>query len=148
MGSFKIEPYIVQIKNRNQRHWLSRYRTSAHKLNIELGRYTRLVTPVLERKCHYCDDQCVDDEGHFILFCKTFNIKRQCFFSRLHVLNSNFDLLSCEEKLKFILCPPTLEVAKCVSKYLGIMTNIRSEIDMGLDPMNLNLYIKHKATIS
>ena len=27
-GSFKIEPYIDQIKNRNQRQWLSRYRTS------------------------------------------------------------------------------------------------------------------------
>ena len=42
-GSFKIEPYIVQIKNRNQRHWLSRYRTSAHKLNIELGRFVKLL---------------------------------------------------------------------------------------------------------
>ena len=147
-GSFKIEPYIIQIKNRNQRHWLSRYRTSAHKLNIELGRYSRPVTPISERTCYYCDEGCIDDERHFILFCQTFKIKRQCFFSRLNVLNCSFNLYSYEEKLRFILCPPTLEVAKCVSKYLGIMTNIRSEIDMGLDPMNLNLYIKHKATIS
>ena len=36
-GSFKIEPYIVQIRNRNQRQWLSRYRTSAHMLGIESG---------------------------------------------------------------------------------------------------------------
>ena len=53
-GSFKIEPYIVEILNKNQRQWLSRYRTSAHNLQIELGRYTRPVTPILERKCKYC----------------------------------------------------------------------------------------------
>ena len=146
-GSFKIEPYIVQIKNRNQRHWLTRYRTSAHKLNIELGRYSRPVTPIYERKCIYCDEGCIDDESHFILICKTFKIKRQCFFSRLNVLNSSFDQFSCDEKLRFILCPPTLEVAKCVSKFLGIMTNVRGEIDMGLDPTDLNFYIKHVATI-
>ena len=80
-------------------------------------------------------------------FCKTFKIKRQCFFSRLKVLNSSFDQLSCEKQLKFILCPPTLEVAKCVSKFLGIMTKIRCEIDMGLDPLSLNMYIKHSAII-
>ena len=68
-GSFTIEPYIVKIKNRNQRHWLSRYRTSAHTLRIETGRYTRPVTPIVERKCIYCEANSIDDEKHFILFC-------------------------------------------------------------------------------
>ena len=53
--------------------------------------------------------------------------------------------LSDDKKLRFILCPPTTEIAKCVSKYLGIMTNIRKEIDMGLNPQNLNIYIQHKS---
>ena len=55
-GSFKIEPYILKIKNRNQRQWLTRYRTSAHTLRIESGRYTRPVTPISERKCIYCEE--------------------------------------------------------------------------------------------
>ena len=147
-GSFKIEPYIDQIKNRNQRQWLSRYRTSAHTLRIETGRYTRPVTPIEARCCVYCKDKSIDNEKHFILFCETFKLKRQCFIGRLNVLNPKFSFMSNEEKLNFILCPPTIDIAKCVSKYLGIMTNIRKEIDMGLNPHELNQYLKHVATIT
>ena len=79
-GSFNIEPYIINLKNRNQRHWLSRYRTSAHSLRVELGRYTRPVTPISDRKCLYCSSDNCDDEQHFVLFCDLFKIKRQWFF--------------------------------------------------------------------
>ena len=65
--------------------------------------------------------------------------------SRLDVLNPKFELMSCEEKLRFIFCPPTIDIAKCVSKFLGILTNIRNEIDMGLNPQDLKLYQKHVA---
>ena len=102
----------------------------------------------MERKCIYCKDNLIDDEKHFILFCKTFQIKRQCFSSRLNVLNPKFNEMTNEEKLNFILCPPTVDVAKCVSKFLGIMTNVRKEIDMGLNPQELNLYLKHAATVN
>ena len=146
-GSFTIEPYIVQIKNRNQRQWLSRYRTSAHTLRIETGRYTRPVTPIVERKCIYCKDESIDNEEHFIISCETFKLKRRCFLSRLNVLNPKFNDMTNEEKLNYILCPPTVNIAKCVSKFLGIMTNIRKEIDMGLNSQDLNLYLKHVATI-
>ena len=64
---------------------------------------------------------------------------------RLNVLKPEFNSMTCEERLSFILCPPTIEIAKCVSKFLGIMTNIRKEIDLGLNPHDLNLYIKHVA---
>ena len=144
-GSFKVEPYIVKIKNRNQRQWLTRFRTSAHTLCIETGRYTRPVTPISDRKCVYCDDEAIDDERHFILLCKTFNIKRQCFMGRMRVLHQQFENMSLDEKLTFILCPPTADIAKCVSKYLGIMSGIRREIDMGLKTQDLNYYIKHAA---
>ena len=147
-GSFRIEPYLQNIKNRNQRQWLSRYRTSAHTLRIELGRYSSPVTPLSERKCLYCQSGECDDEEHFILFCETFNLKRQCFFGRLMVLFPDFLSLSNDERLRFILCPSTTEIAKCVSKYLGIMSNVRKEIDMGLNPQDLKLYIKHKASVN
>ena len=127
---------------------MSRYRTSAHTLGIESGRYTRPVTPISERKCRFCEGDSIDDEEHFILFCDTFKIKRQCFMSRLNVLNPKFELMSYEGKLKSILCPPTIQIAKCVSKFLGIMTNIRNEIDMGLNPQDLNIYLKHVAIVS
>ena len=106
------------------------------------------MTPIEERCCVYCKDKSIDNEKHFILFCETFKLKRQCFIGRLNVLNPKFSFMSNEGKLNFILCPPTIDIAKCVSKYLGIMTNIRKEIDMGLNPHELNQYLKHVATIT
>ena len=144
-GSFGQEPYVTNIKNRNQRAWLSRYRTSAHNLQIEQGRYTRPVTPLSERKCVYCLSGEIDTEQHFVLFCETFKLKRQCFFGRLCELYPNFMSLSDEHKFSVIMCPSTTGFALCVSKYLGIMTGIRKEIDLGLNPNDLQKYIEHKA---
>ena len=144
-GSFGQEPYVTNIKNRNQRAWLSRYRTSAHSLRIELGRYTRPVTPLSERKCLYCLSGECDTEQHFVLFCGTFKLKRQCFFGRLCELYPNFMSLSEDQKFSVIMCPSTPGMALGVSKFLGIMTGIRKEIDLGLNPSDLQKYIIHKA---
>ena len=79
-GSFKTEPYIANILNRNQRAWLSRFRTSSHHLRVETGRYTNPVTPLSERVCLYCDGGLCDTEMHAILVCPTMNIKRHFFW--------------------------------------------------------------------
>ena len=63
--------------------------------------------------------------------------------SRMRVLHPQIEFMSINEKLNFILCPPTTDLAKCVLKYLGIMFNIRREIDMGFDIQDLNIYSKH-----
>ena len=93
----------------------------------------------------YCESGEYDTDQHFIFFCDTFRLKRQCFFGRLSVIYPDFLSLSDEQKLTAILCPSTAEIAKCVSKYLGIMTKIRKEIDLGLNKDNLQKYILHKA---
>jgi hypothetical protein len=143
-GSFKQEPYITNIKNRNQREWLSRYRISAHTLRVETGRYTSPVTPMSQRVCVYCDSGECDTEQHAILVCETFNLKRQCFIGRMTALLPSFPSLSPEQQLKTILCPATTQLAKCASKYLGILSTIRKEIDSGLQPQALQLYVQHK----
>ena len=68
-GSIAPEPYIDCVRNRNQRKFLSRFRLSAHCLDIERLRYTNI--PVSERTCRSCTNQSpaqprpVDDEFHF-----------------------------------------------------------------------------------
>ena len=64
-GSFKQEQYVADIQNRNQRAWLSRFRSSAHNLRVESGRYTSPVTPISQR---ICIGEC-DTEMHAILVC-------------------------------------------------------------------------------
>ena len=144
-GSFKQEPYLSIVNNRNQRAWLTRYRISAHNLRIESGRHTSPVTPVAQRVCVYCTSGDCDDELHAILKCETFRIKRQCFLSRMIALCPSFSTLTDEQKLSSLLCPVTAEIAKCVNKYLGIISKTRNEIDLGLNVADLELYIKHKA---
>ena len=122
--------------------WLSRYRTSAHTLRIETGRYTNPVTPLSQRKCLYCLDGACDTEEHFNIFCNTFKLKRQWFFGCLEALYPKFLSLTDEQKLCFVLFLSTVEIAKCVSKFLGIMTKVRKEIDMGLNLNNLQLYVE------
>ena len=68
-------------------------------------------------------------------------------YGRLAALHPNFVLMSDEQKLRFILCPPTIDIAKCASKLLGIMTNIRKEIDDGFCPLQLQVDIKHRDEI-
>ena len=144
-GSFTPEPYLNNIPNRNQRAWLSRFRTSAHNLRVESGRHTSPVTPLSKRVCRYCDSGECDTELHGILLCKTFELKRKCFLSRVSAMCPLFSTHPVEQQLVILLCPPTAELGKCVSKYLGIISNTRREIDNGLNPEDLLKYIKHKA---
>ena len=142
-GSFTQEPYISNIPNRSQRAWLTRYRVSAvSNLRIESGRYTRPVTPVTARLCCYCNSNNIDDEKHAILSCPTFTLKRNCFFGRMSALIPSFNQLSPDKMLAVILCPANTEIALCVSKFLGIITDTRNKLDQGLSTDMLGNYAK------
>ena len=57
-------------------------RISAHKLEIERGRYSRPMISREERFCKYCTNE-IEDEKHFILKCPLYiNIrtKYNCLF--------------------------------------------------------------------
>ena len=137
-GSFKIEPYIDFIRNRNQRCSLTRLRISAHSLHIETGRYTRPnSTPVPNRICKYCSDEAIDDEAHFLLSCRTFAYKRACFENKLNTILPNFLNLSDKDKLSTILCPATPTAAKLSNKYIAILFNNRKKLDEGVPLNNL-----------
>lgn len=69
------------------RQTLTRFRTSAHSLRIETGRYerVRLTTgkyKMLEREgriCQYCNQNQVEDECHFLNSCPRYNLEREVF---------------------------------------------------------------------
>ena len=54
-----------------------------------------------------------------------------------------FPMLTNEEQLKTLLCPATADLAKCVSKFLGIISDTRKEIDLGMPLKQVQQYIKH-----
>ena len=49
---------------------ITRWRLPNHKLNIEVGKYTKPLTPRNERLCDYCE--LLEDEYHAIFVCPKF----------------------------------------------------------------------------
>ena len=137
-GCFKPEFYISNIANRNQRAWLSRLRTSSHRLEVERGRYTGV--PFNKRICKYCppeDRGHVDTEAHFLLDCKSFDNQRRCFVARIASVVPRFEELSREDKVKTLLCPASNIAVKLVNKFTSLMFKAREKIDEGADPAQL-----------
>ena len=151
-ASFTKEPYIEQIRNRNQRSSLTRLRVSAHHLGIELGRKTRPVTPVEKRICVYCQTKSsqnllqpfsnqqgnvgrdhVDTEFHFLTQCKIFTITRNCLYGKMSAMISGFNDISDELKFLTLLCPTTPKAGKLVNRFIKKMVATREKIDSGVN---------------
>ena len=94
--------------------------------------------------CVYFDTGACDMKMHAILVFPTFILKRQWFFGRVTALLPHFDSMTADKKLHTLLCPATTQLAKCESKFLGIISDTRKEIDQGLQPEVLKLYVQHK----
>ena len=140
-GSFTQEPYISQVRNRNQRSFLTRLRVGSHNLGVELGRRTQPITPFELRHCKYCQEMggdssepnlnFVDTEFHFLVQCSSFSIKRNCLYGKMSSLLPNFMQLSDDQKFMQLLCPITPQSAKLVNKFCKIMFECRKKIDEG-----------------
>ena len=71
---FKMEPYLLDIKNKAHRVSLSQFRCSSHKLNIETGRYKNIAHS--DRLCPFCTTNEIEDEEHFLCKCKFYETER------------------------------------------------------------------------
>ena len=137
-GSFTPEPYTELVKNRNQRVWLSRIRTSAHHLRIETGWWTRPnPTSLADRTCLYCQEGVIDNECHFLLGSPTVANQTRCFVGKISSLNSSFFHMSESDKVATILCPTSAKAAKITNKFVSILFNARERIDLGEHSSNL-----------
>ena len=58
------------------RFLIAKFRTSAHDLEIERGRYTKPKTPVTDRVCKMCDLFVTEDEYHFLMICPHYQKER------------------------------------------------------------------------
>ena len=96
-----LENYLITLKNPKLRREFTKLRISAHKLNIELGRYNTPRTPVENRKCSFCKSS-VEDESHFILDCPLYKTDRESLFKQLDLFTS-FSSLPHADKFIFIM---------------------------------------------
>ena len=74
------EQYLSDITNSKHRSALTRLRLSAHRLEIETGRYTVPKTQAENRYCAHCQfegNKAVEDEIHFLIKCPMLNKLRE-----------------------------------------------------------------------
>ena len=97
---YKIEPYIKNCKNLDERKLICKMRIGDHFLEIERGRYKNIERK--KRFCTFCHDK-LDDELHFFLHCKTNNLLRQDFINNCRKYCKNFDQLGDWDKVISVL---------------------------------------------
>ena len=73
-----MENYLVK-STRYQRSLLAQLRLGILPLQVEVGRYYR--KPLNERLCVLCSDQVIEDECHFLCYCKFYETEREKFLT-------------------------------------------------------------------
>ena len=108
---YVTESYVNYLLVRKYRNVYARFRSSAHCLAIERGRYTNIVKE--SRFCPYCKN-IIENELHFLLVCPLYKDIREQFIDTKYYTNpclNTFNVLMSwgnEEVVKrsnvFILC--------------------------------------------
>ena len=75
LNEFKLQTYLIKPIDKQHLKEIVKIRISAHKLNIESGRYKNIDRT--ERICNVCNSNDIEDEYHFILQCPLYNDLRK-----------------------------------------------------------------------
>ena len=78
---FCIEPYIVQLTNREYQKYVARFRVSSHNIRIQVGRHEGL--PENQRICLYCNTGAIDNELHLMFDCTFHDFERKLLLALL-----------------------------------------------------------------
>ena len=95
--------FVLAPLTPGQRWVLASLRAGCLPMAVETGRYRSPKVPLAERLCNVCSEGAVEDELHFVTYCKPLSTERQVLFLKLADLNSDFLSLSNFDKLIFIM---------------------------------------------
>jgi hypothetical protein len=118
-NELKYEPYLNIVKNETDRSNLTRFRISAHDLNIERGRYNK--KDIINRKCRFCEE--IEDEQH-IFSCPKYENYRNALYEKITCQVPNFDDLDTKSKFIFLMSSED-NITKDVAKFITNVFNIR-----------------------
>ena len=116
----KREPYLLSVRNVEDRIAMTKFRLSNHKLMIEKGRYLNL--DINDRKCPFCQ---LIDETHFLLTCSTYAILRNDLLDKVEEILRSEPLVRTDNQLMMRYLLGNTEIAPIVAKYLNRTLKIR-----------------------
>ena len=117
-----FEPYLEHIKNASKRRSVTKLHVSAHRLEIETGRYNGI--PAEQRFCQFCPNS-IGDEKHFVLHCPTHSKRRAKLITHCEENIAGFSGMGEDSQFLTIMKAdtPTLAVALgefCLSGFEAI----------------------------
>jgi len=99
--SCKEEKYLLLNLSRKERSLFAQLRLGVLPLRLETGRYK--AEKEEERICTLCCSGEVENELHFLFYCKLYEEERSKFFKNVETRLTNFKNLCDEEKLSFLM---------------------------------------------
>ena len=85
-------------------------------LEIERGRHTRPVTPVVNRRCPEC--KVIENEPHFVLKCTINQDERLVQSDKVRYMDSYFNALHPENKFVYLMNTKNERIMKWFSKFV------------------------------
>jgi hypothetical protein len=113
---FGKEPYLDVVANSKWRVALTKFRVSAHRLMIELGRHTRTALEL--RVCPKCSLGKVEDEWHFLSVCPLYREEREKLLNIITAKSPLIKQLSNDDQLCWIMSNNDDEIIKAVAEYV------------------------------
>jgi hypothetical protein len=121
-SQFKLESYLLHVKNKAHRKSLCQLRTSTHPLRIEKGRHIGLN--VVDRICQHCSQIKVEDEFHFVFECSLYQQERSTFLQNVYNKFPNIEILQPNKQFLWIMSAEdsyvNIETAKFVHNCLQL----------------------------
>ena len=102
--SFRMEKYLDDVPKQIHRRALTALRISAHKLEIEVGRYSRDYIPRQNRSCTLCKimgSSQTGDEFHAVMHCPSFTLQRKNLLDKVAGHAPLFNQLNEYEQFMF-----------------------------------------------
>jgi hypothetical protein len=143
---FNFEKYIL-INDFKKRQSFTKFRTSAHNLAIETGRYTRPVTEEENRLCIICNNGSIEDECHLIYECILYANERHEISTQFEEFSSFNPCINTTENFElFMNCNyGDTEFINIICKFIHCCFESRRTI---LQRHNASHYSVHKDQIS
>jgi hypothetical protein len=124
-NNFVLEDYL-NIPDFNIRKHMTKLRISAHRLEIEKGRYSRPKIPANHRICTHCDCNEVEDELHLLMKCPLYSKERTPFLSCIKSKVKNFKALNDINKFIYLLSAGE-DIAIHTAKFIKTCFSIRDD---------------------
>ena len=109
--------------NRIHQKSLTKLRISAHKLEIENGRYNR--KSVADRVCKKCNYNKVEDEIHFICECSLYNAERIRLFEYVNHKIPNFVSLNSHDKFIWLMTCENSDILSRLAEFVYTCFSLR-----------------------